>query len=106
MSRLLTLTFHQTWPVCHVVDNTTLYLELIRAILSGKKPGSGKKGYYLASPGSVAWEDIYAAIATSLAKRGLVDDEVVKPATEQNVSEMGAALGCPEELVGLQLGGL
>ncbi|KIX99374.1 uncharacterized protein Z520_04950 [Fonsecaea multimorphosa CBS 102226] len=94
-----------SWPVCHVYDNTTLYLALLRAILKGEKPGSGKHGYYLASSGHVAWEDLYAAIAGALAKRGAVDDETVQPATEQTLERMGKALGCPKELVALQLGG-
>jgi len=91
--------------VCHVKDNTSLYLELIRAILSGKNPGSGKNGYYLASSGSVVWNDLYAAIAAGLAQRGIVDNEAVAPATDQNLSEMAVGLGCPKQLVALQLGG-
>ena len=92
--------------MCHVVDNTTLYLELMRHILEGKNPGSGKQGYYLAASGSVAWADLYAAVAAGMAKRGLVDDVKVERASEKVLEGMGAALGCPKELVALQLGGL
>ncbi|EXJ95152.1 hypothetical protein A1O1_00271 [Capronia coronata CBS 617.96] len=93
------------WPVCHVIDNSTLYLEMLRAILDGKNPGSGKQGYYLASSGSVAWLDFYEAIAAGLAKRGLVDEPTVEQASEAALEKMGAALGCPKELVALNLGG-
>ncbi len=96
----------QTWPVCHVLDNTKLYLDLLRQIFSDKSPGCGKNGYYLASPGSVAWEDLYAGIAKALAKRGVISDATVEPASDKAMSDMGEALGCPKELVPLQLGGL
>lgn len=95
----------QSWPVCHVLDNTGLYLALLREILSGKNPDSGKNGYYLASSGSVVWEELYAGIAAALAKRGLVADAKVEQATDETLEKMGAALGCPKELVPLQLGG-
>lgn len=99
------LSLEQSWPVCHILDNTTLYIELMRAILEGKNPGSGRQGYYLASSGSVVWEDLYDVVAAALAKRKLVDDETVKSANDETLSAMGAALGCPKELVPLQLGG-
>ncbi|KIW41151.1 uncharacterized protein PV06_06734 [Exophiala oligosperma] len=95
-----------TWPVCHVLDNAHLYLELLRQILSDKNPGSGKNGYYLASPGSVAWQDLYAGMAAALAKRGIISDATVQRASDETMADMGAALGCPKEIVPLQLGGL
>ena len=91
--------------MCHVLDNTNLYLELVRAILTDKNPGSGKNGYYLAASGSVMWTDLYAAIAAGLAKRGIIDHESVIPATDQNLSDMAVGLSCPKELFALQLGG-
>ncbi|KAH8161917.1 hypothetical protein CIB48_g6327 [Xylaria polymorpha] len=94
-----------TWPVCHVRDNTNLYLELLRKILAGENPGYGKNGYYLASPGSVAWDDIYAAMASALAKRNVVADDTVVAANDQNLEAMGKGLGCPGALVPLMLGG-
>ena len=87
------------------MDNTTLYIELLRAILAGENPGYGKNGYYLASPGSVAWEDIYAAMAASMAKRHIVGDNSVIPASDPILEKMGLALGCPKEFVPVQLGG-
>ncbi len=95
----------QTWPVCHILDNTTLYLQILRSILSGQDGGHGKNGYYLASPGSVAWNDIYSAMAKALKKRGVVDTDAVTQADDAILEKMGEALGCPKEFVGVQLGG-
>ena len=68
---------------------------------------SGKQGYYLPASGNVAWIDLYTAMARALARRGVVEDDEVKPATTDEVlGKMGEALGCPKELVPLQLGGL
>ncbi|RYC61902.1 hypothetical protein CHU98_g4303 [Xylaria longipes] len=94
-----------TWPVCHVRDNTNLYLDLLRKILTGENPGYGKNGYYLASPGSVAWDDLYAAMALALAKRNVIADDTVVSANDQNLEAMGQGLGCPGALVSLMLGG-
>ena len=74
-------------------------------MLAGENPGHGRQGYYLASPGSVAWADLYAAMATGLAKRRVIDDGAVVPASDQVLDKMAAALGCPKEMVALQLGG-
>lgn len=94
-----------SWPICHVLDNTTLFLDILRRILEGEDVGYGKNGFFLASPGSVAWDDLYAAIGKGLKTRGLVDDEEVREADESILSRMGEALGCGKELVGVQLGG-
>ena len=96
----------QTWPVCHILDNTTLYVELLRSILAGEKPGQGRRGYYLAALGSVSWIDLYAAMAKSLAKRGVIRGEAVTRASDQDLVKMATALKCPKEMVALQLGGL
>lgn len=95
-----------TWPVCHVVDNSTLYIEILRGILEGRDIGHGKNGYFLASSGSVAWEDIYAAMAKALKKRGAVDDESIGMADEKVMEKMGEGLECPGPFVPMQLGGL
>lgn len=94
-----------TWPVCHVLDNTTLYIEILRQILGGKDPGHGKEGYFLASPGSVAWDDLYTAMAAALAKRNIIGDDSVVPANRSILEQMGEALGCPPEFVPVQMGG-
>ena len=98
-----------TWPVCHVIDNTNLYIEILRAMLKGgssNPPPNGKQGYYLAASGSVAWADLYAAIARALARRRVIEEDTVEPATDDAVGMMAAGLGCPKGLVPLQLGGL
>ncbi|KAK8119760.1 uncharacterized protein PG998_004386 [Apiospora kogelbergensis] len=102
-----------TWPVCHVIDNTNLYLDILRRILLGGDGGgegqlrSGRNGYYLAASGSVAWDDLYAAMAAALAKRGdgFVDDARVETADRAALEKMGEALGCPADIVPVQLGG-
>ncbi|KAI0968991.1 NAD(P)-binding protein [Xylaria arbuscula] len=93
------------WPVCHVTDNTSLYLALMRGILAGENPGYGKNGYYLASPGLAAWDDLYAAIAKGLYKHGIVDDETVAIANDEVLEKMGESLGVPGRMVTVQLGG-
>ncbi|KAJ4172715.1 hypothetical protein NW754_002918 [Fusarium falciforme] len=96
---------HPTWPVSHVVDNTNLYIEILRGILENKDIGHGKKGYYLAASGSVAWDDIYSQFAKALAKRGLVDDETVRDADDEALDGMATALNCSRDFVAVQLGG-
>jgi hypothetical protein len=77
----------------------------VRSILAGQAPDSGKQGYYLAASGSVLWTDLYAVCAATLAKRGIIEDADVLPATQQALDEMAVGLACPRELVALQLGG-
>lgn len=94
------------WPVCHVLDNTALYIEILRTILTGKELGHGRAGYFLASPGSVAWDDLYTAIAAALAKRNIIGDDSVVPANDSILEQMGEALSCPPQFVPVQIGGL
>ncbi|KAK8043121.1 hypothetical protein PG994_013604 [Apiospora phragmitis] len=99
-----------TWPVCHVIDNTNLYLDILRGILKsgeGEGIGSGRNGYYLAASGSVVWDDLYTAMATALAKRSdnIVDDARIEMSDRAALEEMGEAMGCPAELVPVHLGG-
>lgn len=97
------------WPVCHIDDNTALYVALLRGILGsggGKgAPPSGKQGFYLASSGSVAWRDLYKAMAGALKEHGVIKDADVRDADDGVRAEMAKGMGCPPELVGLQLGG-
>ena len=78
----------------------------MRQILEGSVPPAGRHGYYLAASGHIAWEDLYSSIAIALAKRGQVVDSKVEQASSQALAAMGAALGCPKEVVPLQLSGL
>ena len=69
-------------------------------------PGYGKNGYYLASSGSVAWADLYAAIAKALADRKVISSKEVKQADTGALEKLGEALGCSKALVPVQIGGL
>ncbi|KAH7414241.1 hypothetical protein DE146DRAFT_762950 [Phaeosphaeria sp. MPI-PUGE-AT-0046c] len=94
------------WPVCHIRDNTALYVKLLQRILLSDNPDYGKNGYYLASSGSVAWSDIYAAMARSLSERKVVTSGELMKADSGALEKIGRALGCPKELVPVQIGGL
>ncbi|KAJ5331825.1 hypothetical protein N7476_001608 [Penicillium atrosanguineum] len=96
---------HHTWPVSHVVDNALLYLEIMRNILSDQNIGFGKNGYYLAASGSVSWNDLYCAMARGLAKRKVIETDEVSLVDDAVLEKMGAALGCPKDMVPLFLGG-
>ncbi|KAJ0281952.1 hypothetical protein Brms1b_006737 [Colletotrichum noveboracense] len=94
-----------TWPVCHVVDNATLYLQILRAILNGDNPGSGKNSYYLASAGSVEWDALYAAMAKALFKRGIIPTDEVVQADQKAVDIMAKGMGVDASLVEMGLAG-
>ncbi|WKT42098.1 hypothetical protein QSH57_006904 [Fusarium oxysporum f. sp. vasinfectum] len=93
------------WPVSHIADNTNLYVQILRTILIGQDPGHGKLGYYLASSGSVQWNDIYNAFGKALAQRGVIDDATVQDADDEILQKMADALNCPKDFVAPQLGG-
>ncbi|KAF7675063.1 nad-binding protein [Alternaria burnsii] len=95
----------RTWPVCHIDDNTKLYVKLLKSILSGENSEYGKDGYYLASSGSMAWYDIYAAMAKALAKHAVISSPDVERADDAALDKMAQALGCPKDMVAVQLGG-
>ncbi|KAK5050621.1 hypothetical protein LTR84_003903 [Exophiala bonariae] len=94
-----------SWPVCHVVDNATLYIALLSKILEGESVDHGKQGYYLASSGSVVWEDLYSGVAKSLAEKGVIDNDEVPLADDSALQKMAAALGVPKDFVAFSLGG-
>ncbi|GFF63169.1 hypothetical protein IFM62136_05552 [Aspergillus lentulus] len=93
------------WPVCHLLDNTMLYVEILRKILSSEDIPYGRNGYYLPSSGRVRWKDVYASIATALFKRGLLEDSAVQPANDDILGAMAGALDSPKEMVAVQIGG-
>ncbi|GIJ88211.1 hypothetical protein Asppvi_007129 [Aspergillus pseudoviridinutans] len=93
------------WPVCHLLDNIMLYVEILRKILSSDDIPHGRNGYYLPSSGRVAWTDVYASIAAALFKRGLLKDSAVHPADDDIAAAMAAALDSPKEMVAVQVGG-
>ena len=73
--------------------------------MSGKEIGNGKSGYYLAASGTVAWNDIYTAMARGLAARKIVHSDKVELIDDQALEGMGEALKCPKDMVSLFLGG-
>lgn len=91
--------------MCHILDNTSLYIQILHRILSNDPPPFGKNGFYLASSGSVKWEDIYATVAKAMHKRGLTSGEDVVLAGEAATKSIAQALKCPPEMVAVQIGG-
>jgi hypothetical protein len=83
----------QKWAVCSLEDTTSLYFFLLQRMLDGKEIPHGKRGYYLCSPGQVAWQDIYAALAKALYKKGIIDSPELTPADDDVLEKMGPALG-------------
>lgn len=91
--------------MCHIHDTVTLYIEILRNILNEKKTDHGRDGYYLASPGAIAWLDLYQQMAKALAKRGVVEDDKLHNVSVESLEEAAKALGCPEEFVPVEMGG-
>ncbi|KAF4853542.1 hypothetical protein CGCSCA4_v002106 [Colletotrichum siamense] len=92
-----------TWPVCHISDNTALYLQILRSILEGKNIGHGRNGYYLAASSSIAWDDIYAAMALALKVRGIIEDETVAPVDDIALVKMAQGLNTDPSLVAMRV---
>ncbi|KAI8193652.1 hypothetical protein KHU50_012432 [Colletotrichum sp. SAR 10_65] len=80
-----------TWPVCHISDNTALYLQILRSILEAS--------------GSIAWDDIYAAMALALKVRGIIEDETVAPVDDIALVKMAQGLNTDPSLVAMRVGG-
>jgi hypothetical protein len=80
-------------------------VELLKSILRDEDLDHGKNGYYLAASGSVAWSDIYSAMAKALAKRDVIETADVNRADDAALEKMAQALECPKELVAVQIGG-
>lgn len=75
-------------------------------MVSGTDIGHGKQGYYMAASGSQAWNDIYAAMAEVMAKRGVVDDATVGEVSDAALEKAAKALECPKAFVPVQMGGV
>ncbi|KAF7515639.1 hypothetical protein G7054_g14481 [Neopestalotiopsis clavispora] len=95
----------ELWPVCHIDDTTSLYVELLQAIIKDQSPAHGKNGYYLASSGLIAWADVYSAFANALAKHGVVEDAKVLRPDRGALERMADALGCEPDFVPVWIGG-
>jgi len=64
--------------------------------LSEEQIDCNRQGYYLASPGVIAWSDLYKQMAKALAKRGVVEDDTLHDASTESLEEAAKALGCPK----------
>ena len=93
------------WPVCHIHDNTTLFLSILRAILAGENPSHGKEGFYLASSGLVKWHDLYCAFSKRLLERGVIDDGTITPADDAALEQMATVLKGSPSFVPAEIGG-
>jgi dTDP-4-dehydrorhamnose reductase len=82
-----------------------LYTELLKSILRNENPEYGKNGYYLASSGSVAWYNLYTAMAKALAKREVIASAEVKKTDDAALNRMTQALSCPKYFFAVQMGG-
>jgi hypothetical protein len=91
--------------VCHVDDTVSLYIDILRNILSEKAIDQGRKGYYLAAAGSVQWSDLYKQMAVALAKNGAVDDDSIHRPSDESMEAAAKALGCPKEFVPVEMAG-
>lgn len=83
----------QIWPVCHISDTVSLYSHILTKILNEEDPPHGKNGYYLASTGTVAWEKLYAAVASALFAKGIIADEKLRSIDQGAIDRMVTALG-------------
>ena len=83
----------------------TLYIEILRKILNEETIDHDRDGFYLASPGAIAWSDLYKQMAKALAKRGVVDDDTLHNVSDASLEEAAKALGCPKEFVPVEMGG-
>lgn len=91
--------------MCHINDTTSLYVDLLQAIIRDQSPAHGKNGYYLASSGLISWADVYSAFAKALARHGVVEDAKVLQPDAAELEKMAAALGCEPEFVPVWIGG-
>ncbi|EEA22009.1 NAD dependent epimerase/dehydratase family protein [Talaromyces marneffei ATCC 18224] len=93
------------WPVCHIDDNTTLFLSILRDILSGQNLSHGKNGFYLASSGLVKWHDLYRVFSKRLLERGVIDDDTITPADDAALEEIATVLRRRKSFVPAEIGG-
>jgi hypothetical protein len=91
--------------VSHIDDTVSLYVEILRNILSENAIDQGRKGYYLAAAGSVEWSHLYKQMAVALAKSGAVDDDSIHKPSNGSMEAAAKALGCPKEFVPVEMGG-
>ncbi|KAF5691277.1 nad dependent epimerase dehydratase family [Fusarium denticulatum] len=93
------------WPVCSISDTINYAILLIKAVLNGQDLDHGKNGFYLASTGRVSWMDLYKGVAKALYNRGLVNDDQVRPITEEARETIGKSLGIKSDTIDLKIAG-
>lgn len=82
-----------------------LYDKLIYAILTmTSSPSFGEQGYYFASNGSFSWNDLSASILAHV-KGEPVTAEQLPLASTRDLELMAETLGCPVEMVPVNIGG-
>ncbi|KAF9462316.1 NAD-P-binding protein [Collybia nuda] len=100
-----------TWPLVHLLDLTSLYMTLLKAIISSSQdlPPYGKvHGYYFAENGTFSWKLLSQAISDQLASRGLIKATYppsIRRPTEEDLVNIGRALGDPPSFVPVSVGG-
>ncbi|GKT40224.1 uncharacterized protein ColSpa_00405 [Colletotrichum spaethianum] len=75
----------------------------MRSFLNGDNPGHGKRAYYLVASGSVAWDDVYAAVAKALHEGSIIKNDSVVPADETGLKTMAKGLGTDNSLITMRL---
>ena len=74
-------------------------------MLTDSDPPHGKAGFYHASAGSVAWHDIYVAMAKALKKRGAIATDEVAVFTEEALAKYAEAQGVETASVRVKIAG-
>ncbi|KAF5231752.1 hypothetical protein FANTH_13274 [Fusarium anthophilum] len=93
------------WPVCSVSDTINYAILLIKAVLNGQDLDYGKNGFYLASSGRLCWMDLYKGVAKALYNRGLINDDNVRPITEEARETISKGLGITPDTIELKVAG-
>lgn len=78
---------------------------MIKAMVADQNPNHGRDGFYLASSGSVAWHDIYVAMARALKKRGVIASDEVAHFTDEALAKYAEAQGVDLPSVKVKIAG-
>ncbi|KAJ4137177.1 hypothetical protein NW768_002758 [Fusarium equiseti] len=95
----------QTWPVCSLPDTVNFFLAMIKAMVTDSNPNHGKNGFYLAASGSVAWHEIYVAMAKALKKREAIPTDEVATFTNEALAKYAEAQGVDASSVRVKIAG-
>ncbi|KAI7230819.1 hypothetical protein KC330_g6739 [Hortaea werneckii] len=95
----------QIWPVCSLEDTIGFIFTMLQSMLTDRNPPHGKTGFYHASTGSVAWHDIYVAMARALKKRGVVATDEIAVFTQEALEKYAEAQGVETASVRVKIAG-